>query len=119
MNIIQIYAQTAEKDEHELEELYSNLDQLSTIKDNKKHHIDIIRSDFNANIGQGRVDGHAADYGLDCQNENFMVANTLFSFSSINCLDMHTPSELSTDFILLANHQTSELIGVCKPTDSR
>lgn len=88
VNIIQIYAPTADKSIQELENWYKSLDSL--LKTTKKNDINIIMGDFNAKIGKGSVLDIVGNFGLGernergdrlvefCQNYEMIVTNTYF-----------------------------------------
>lgn len=68
VNIIQIYAPTAEKKyDHETEILYQQLDDV--LNHLKKDEINFIMGDFNAKIGKGRRSDLVGEYGLGESNE--------------------------------------------------
>lgn len=88
VNVIQTYAPTADKPEAEIETFYKDLREL--LGYTKKTDITIIMGDFNAKVGQGRVDEVVGDFGLGvrnergdklvefCQEEQLIVTNTWF-----------------------------------------
>ena len=67
INIIQVYAPTAEKPEHEINFFYKNIKDL--LKITNKNAVNIIIGDFNAKTGKGRVEDIVGDYGLGERNE--------------------------------------------------
>lgn len=88
INIIQVYAPTADKGEHEIKEFYGQLD--SILKVTNSSDSTIILGDFNAKVGEGRVEecvgpcalGERNDRGellIEFAQENKMtIANTWF-----------------------------------------
>lgn len=88
INLIQVYAPTADKGEDEIEQFYSGLEEV--LRAIAKQHINIIMGDLNAKVGQGKVGEHVGNYGLGnrndrgdrliqfCQSEDFVITNTLF-----------------------------------------
>ena len=62
LNIIQVYAPTADKEEPIIEEFYEQLNSL--IKLTKSDEITIIIGDFNAKIGKGKEEDLVGAYGL-------------------------------------------------------
>lgn len=64
LNIIQIYAPTADKYDDEIEDFYEHL--KSIIRLTKKHEINIVIGDFNAKVGQGDIVGN---FGLGERND--------------------------------------------------
>jgi len=67
LNIIQVYAPTADLPDHDGENFYDEVKEL--LKLTKKHDVNIIMGDFNAKIGRGRVEGLVGSYGLGERNE--------------------------------------------------
>ncbi|XP_055371788.1 craniofacial development protein 2-like [Condylostylus longicornis] len=67
LNIIQIYAPTADSSEDEIEELYEQINYL--MKQLKPHEINMVIGDFNAKVGAGRVDGIVGPFALGLRNE--------------------------------------------------
>ncbi|XP_047511711.1 craniofacial development protein 2-like [Pieris napi] len=88
INIIQVYAPTADKPQNELDEFYAEVRNL--LQYTKKHDINIIMGDLNAKVGAGEVPGVIGPYGLGvrnergealiefCQEHELVVTNTLF-----------------------------------------
>lgn len=88
MNIVQVYAPTADKDDEEVEQFY---EQINTILKITKHRdITIVMGDMNAKVGQGKVEKLVGEYGLGvrnerghrliqfCQETNMVITNTHF-----------------------------------------
>ena len=67
MNILQVYAPTAEKNDDVIELFYSQINDM--LKLTKEREITIIMGDFNANIGHGKVDDLVGEFGLGVRNE--------------------------------------------------
>ncbi|XP_039290728.1 craniofacial development protein 2-like [Nilaparvata lugens] len=63
LNIIQIYAPTADLEEVEVEEFYAELETI--IASTKKSDVTIVMGDFNAKVGKDKVEAHTGGYGLD------------------------------------------------------
>ncbi|XP_072392530.1 uncharacterized protein [Diabrotica undecimpunctata] len=88
VNIIQVYAPTADKSDDILEEWYEDLQKL--MKLTKKEDINIVLGDFNAKIGRGKFQNIVGEYGLGernkrgerllefCQQHNMIATNTWF-----------------------------------------
>lgn len=88
VNIIQCYAPTAEKPDREVETFYKELREL--LGYTKNNETTIIMGDFNAKVGNIEVDKIVGKYGLGernsrgdkliqfCQEEEFVITNTLF-----------------------------------------
>lgn len=62
LNLIQVHAPTTDKEQNEIEEFYAGITAIT--QSLKKHHINIILGDFNANIGKEKVIGITGEYGL-------------------------------------------------------
>lgn len=67
LNILQVYAPTAEKEEEEVEEFYEEINK--TLKTINKNEILITMGDFNAKIGKGREGEGVGPHGLGTRNE--------------------------------------------------
>lgn len=88
MNIIQVYAPTADKPSSEIEHFYSEVEQLYNLT--KKEDINILMGDFNAKVGEGELPGVVGKWGLGdrndrgdllvqfCQEKELVITNTLF-----------------------------------------
>lgn len=61
INIIQVYAPTADKQDEEIEELYHSINDL--IKTLKKEEVLIIMGDFNAKIGKVGASEYVGPFG--------------------------------------------------------
>ena len=66
LNIIQVYASTAQKPEHEINIFHKSIKDL--LKISNKSAVNIIIGDFNAKTGKGRVEDIVGDYGLGERN---------------------------------------------------
>lgn len=88
INLIQVYAPTADKADEEIEAFYQD---IKTVLDTtRKHDITIILGDFNAKVGDLAVEGVTGMFGLGmrnergdrlvefCQNEEMVITNTTF-----------------------------------------
>ena len=67
VNIIQVYAPTADAEEEEIEHFYDSID--SVIRECKRHEINIFMGDFNAKVRQGREEQIVGPHGLGIRNE--------------------------------------------------
>ena len=88
LGIIQVYAPTAESEDEEIKQFYEELERAK--KCLKSQDITIIMGDFNAKVGDERVDDVVGPYGLGTQNERgskliewcqmneFIITNTWF-----------------------------------------
>ncbi|KAF2883689.1 hypothetical protein ILUMI_22484 [Ignelater luminosus] len=86
--IVQLYAPTADKDEEELEQFYSDLKEVMSAT--KKQHINIVMEDLNAKVEQGKFGEHVGNHGLGsrnergdrlvqfCQNQDLIIASTFY-----------------------------------------
>ncbi|XP_037931408.1 craniofacial development protein 2-like [Teleopsis dalmanni] len=89
INIIQVYAPTADKSDDEIKSFYAELNELMRLT--KSHEINIIQGDFNAKVGKGEVNGVVGQYGLGerndtgdrliqfCQEYKLKTSNTMFN----------------------------------------
>ncbi|XP_076384113.1 uncharacterized protein LOC143261929 [Megalopta genalis] len=62
-----VYAPTADKDEHEIEEFYHQIEEV--LKITKKHEITILMDDFNAKVGQMVTHNITGNVGLGERNQ--------------------------------------------------
>lgn len=88
INIIQIYAPTADKNEQVVEEFYEQLN--AVLKSLKKSDMCYIMGDFNSKVGKGKQGKYVGEFGLGernergdrliqfCEEQEFIVANTFF-----------------------------------------
>ncbi|GFO22539.1 craniofacial development protein 2-like protein [Plakobranchus ocellatus] len=86
LNIIQVYAPTANSDDEDLDKFYNNLDTAKT--QCKSQDPLIIMGGFNAKVGTDKVDDIVGKHGLAsemsevrnewCQTNNIIVGNTWF-----------------------------------------
>ncbi|KAL1446089.1 hypothetical protein WDU94_009850 [Cyamophila willieti] len=103
INLIQVYAPTADKSDEEIETFYEEIESL--LKTTKKHDITIILGDFNAKVGDCVVDGITGGYGLGtrndrgdrliefCQNEDMLVTNTTFKLPKRRLYTWKAPAD--------------------------
>lgn len=103
INIIQIYAPTADKDEELIEEFYDQLrDLMKSIKGNE---VTIIMGDFNAKVGNEPEDGIVGRYGLGtrndrgdrlvqfCRENKMVVCNTFFQLPPRRLYTWRSPAD--------------------------
>ncbi|XP_050497514.1 craniofacial development protein 2-like [Diabrotica virgifera virgifera] len=88
LNIIQVYAPTAEKSDEEVEEFYKQINHV--LKSIKARDVTIILGDFNSKIGEGKSGKYVGNYGLGlrnergdrmlqfCQENDMIISNTFF-----------------------------------------
>ncbi|XP_045471740.1 craniofacial development protein 2-like [Harmonia axyridis] len=103
INIIQIYAPTADKDDDVIEDFYEQLSQL--MKYTKSNEVTMINGDFNAKVGRGREDDIIGDYGLGernqrgdrlvefCREKKLVVCNTLFRLPTRRIYTWRSPAD--------------------------
>uniref|UniRef100_A0A8D9EQ38 Craniofacial development protein 2 n=1 Tax=Cacopsylla melanoneura TaxID=428564 RepID=A0A8D9EQ38_9HEMI len=88
INIIQVYAPTADKDDEEIFELYHSINEV--LRKFKKEDVTIVMGDFNAKLGAGKTSDNVGPFGLGDRNQrgdeleifaeshNLVVMNTWF-----------------------------------------
>lgn len=88
LNIVQVYAPTADKSDEEIEDFYNQLQMVN--RSLKKHHINIIMGDLNAKVGCIKVPGVTGSFGLGdrnergerliqfCRENNYVIKNTFY-----------------------------------------
>ena len=67
IGIVQIYAPTSEHDEEEVEQFYEDLDKA--MKQLKSQDIKIVMGDFNAKVGDAKIEDIVGPWGLGTENE--------------------------------------------------
>lgn len=129
LNIIQIYAPTLDKPENEVDQLYKEIKELMGLV--KKSEGLIIMGDFNAKVGQGRVEDVVGDFGLGdrnnrgdkliqfCQEEKLVITNTWFKLPPRRLYTWQSPQHTKDhiirnqiDFILINQRYRNGLHGV-------
>lgn len=103
MNIIQMYAPTADKENVEIEEFYAELNDM--VRSIRNSDITIIMGDFNAKVGSAKVETHTDSFGLGerndrvdrliefCQNKDLMIANTFFKLPTRRLYTWKSPAD--------------------------
>ncbi|XP_055390541.1 craniofacial development protein 2-like [Condylostylus longicornis] len=130
LNIIQIYAPTADSSEDEIEELYEQINYL--MKQLKPHEINMVIGDFNAKVGAGRVDGIVGPFALGlrnergdrliqfCQEQKLKITNTWFCLPYRRLYTWTSPQHSrgniirsQIDYILINKRFSSSVKSVC------
>lgn len=62
VNIIQVYAQTADKKENEIEEFYQCINEV--MNKLKKEDLTIVMGDFNAKLGAGKTSVNVGPFSI-------------------------------------------------------
>ncbi|XP_029162270.1 craniofacial development protein 2-like [Nylanderia fulva] len=118
LNIIQIYAPTADAPDEEMEIFYEQIKEM--LKLTKKHDMNIIMGDFNSRIGKERYEDLVGPFGLGirnergerlvqfCQEEDMRVTNTWYQLPPRRLYTWRSPrdspeniSRNQIDFILI------------------
>ncbi|XP_055378335.1 craniofacial development protein 2-like [Condylostylus longicornis] len=118
INIIQVYAPTADSSNSDIESFYSEISEL--LKLTKRHEMNIIMGDFNAKIGTGKVENIVRPFALGtrndrgerliqfCQEEDYKITNTWFSLPPRRLYTWKSPQDTTgnivrnqIDFILI------------------
>lgn len=109
INIIQVYAPTADSPNDDVEKFYDEIKEL--LKVTKKHEVNIIMGDYNAKIGKGRFDQLVGPHGLGernergdrllqfCQEEYMKITNTWFQLHNRRLYTWKSPAD-RTDTII-------------------
>lgn len=121
INIIQVYAPTADKPDMEIRNFYKEIKEL--LKYTKPAEVVIIMGDFNAKIGEGEVEKVVGKYGLGqrnprgdtlvqfCQEENLVVTNTWFQLPTRRLYTWQSPQHNENNVVrnqidfILVNHR--------------
>ncbi|XP_030760715.1 craniofacial development protein 2-like [Sitophilus oryzae] len=111
INIIQVYAPTAEKAEDEIEDFYRQLDQVLRLT--KSNEINLVLGDFNAKVGKGRLGSVVGNYGLGerndrgekliqyCEENNLTITNTWYKLPSRRLYTWKSPQD--NDYRIIRN----------------
>lgn len=103
VNIIQVYAPTADKPEAEIKAWYSQIKQLLSYT--RKTEITFVLGDFNAKVGRGRSEDVVGEYGIGnrnergdtlvqfCQEENFFICNTWYKLPARRLYTWKSPQD--------------------------
>lgn len=103
VNVIQVYAPTADKSDQEIETFYEEL--REALQTTKNHELTIILGDFNAKVGQGEVENCVGKFGLGqrnergdrlvefCQTENLIITNTFFKLPNRRLYTWKSPAD--------------------------
>lgn len=129
INIIQVYAPTADKPDTEIRNFYSQIKEL--LKYTKPSEVIIVMGDFNAKIGEGEVENVVGRYGLGqrnprgdtlvqfCQEENLVVTNTWFQLPPRRLYTWQSPQHNENnivrnqiDFMLINRRYRNGIQGV-------
>ncbi|XP_046988576.1 craniofacial development protein 2-like [Schistocerca americana] len=129
INLIQIYAPTADKDQEETGKFYEELTQA--IGTSKSRDIVIIMGDFNAKIGEGSEGDLIGPFGLGtrnergdllsqfCQENNLSITNTFFKLPKRRLYTWKSPRDCNEevcrnqiDFILINKRYKNSIHGV-------
>ncbi|KAI5751342.1 hypothetical protein M8J77_006574 [Diaphorina citri] len=103
INIIQVYAPTADKSDEEIESFYEDIKKV--LRTTKKHDVTMILGDFNAKVGDIEVDGVTGAFGLGdrnergdrlvefCQDEEMVITNTTFKLCKRRLYTWRAPGD--------------------------
>lgn len=103
LNIIQIYAPTADKPDEEIEMFYELIKQ--TLESLNSRDINIVLGDFNAKVGKGRCDKYIGEYGIGtrnergdrlvqfCQEEGMIITNTFYKLPKRRLYTWKSPQD--------------------------
>ena len=103
INLIQIYAPTAESSDEEIEDFYNDIEK--TKRSIKGHDINIFLGDWNAKVGSDRVEHTIGPFGLGnrnergtrfiqfCQENNLIVTNTWFKLPKRRLYTWKSPQD--------------------------
>jgi exonuclease III len=136
LNIIQIYAPTADAPDEEMEIFYEQIKEM--LKLTKKHEINIIMGDFNSRIGKERYGDLVGPFGLGtrnergerlvqfCQEEDMKATNTWYQLPPRRLYTWRSPrdspeniSRNQIDFILINKRFGSSInrVSTCTGAD--
>jgi len=109
INIIQVYAPTADKNEDDIDKFYGEV--LELLKYTKPHEINMIMGDFNAKVGVGKVENVVGAFALGnrnergdrliqfCQEENLTITNTWFDLPPRKLYTWKSPQDTPQNIV--------------------
>ncbi|XP_055387849.1 craniofacial development protein 2-like [Condylostylus longicornis] len=128
LNIIQVYAPTFDKSEEEVEDFYAEVTKV--LKLTRRHELNIIMGDFNAKVGDEKVENVCGNFGLGvrncrgdrlvqyCQEQNLRIMNTYFKLPPRRLYTWKSPQDSIShivrnqiDFILINNRFCTSVKG--------
>lgn len=114
MNIIQVYAPTADKQDEEVEQFYDQITSLLSMT--KRGEVTIVLGDWNAKVGKEQHEHVVGKFGLGeknergerliqfCTEQNMFITNTFFQLPARRLYTWESPSGMARnqiDFVLL------------------
>lgn len=109
LNIVQVYAPTAECEEEKIEKFYNDLDW--TMRQLKRNEVTILMGDLNAKVGAGTEGNVVGKYGLGTRNErgdkfvefctehNLGIMNTFFNLPKRRLYTWKSPADSEENII--------------------
>ncbi|XP_048483641.1 craniofacial development protein 2-like [Plutella xylostella] len=109
INIVQVYAQTADKSDDTVETFYNEIKDV--LQKLKTHECNIVMGDFNAKIGEGSVADIVGGYGLGlrndrgdrliqfCQEESLVVTNTFYKLPPRRLYTWKSPADSPSQIV--------------------
>lgn len=103
MNLIQVYAPTADGEDNDIETFYEQIEEA--LKMTKCKEITMILGDLNAKIGKGQSGKNVGKYGLGernergdrlmqfCQDQNLIITNTFFKLPDRRLYTWRSPAD--------------------------
>lgn len=103
MNLIQVYALTADGEENDIETFYEQIGEA--LKMTKRRESTIVLGDLNAKIGKGQSGRNVGNCGLGernergdrllqfCQDHNLIIANTFFKLPDRRLYTWRSPAD--------------------------
>ncbi|CAH2103665.1 unnamed protein product [Euphydryas editha] len=109
LNVIQVYAPTADKDTAVVNDFYADVNKLYQLT--KKEEINVVMGDLNARVGSGEVPGTVGKFGLGarnergdllvqfCQEKELVIANTLFQLPPRRLYTWTSPAHMKDNIV--------------------
>ncbi|XP_072375942.1 uncharacterized protein, partial [Diabrotica undecimpunctata] len=128
VNLIQVYAPTAEKSDEELEQFYNELQQALEVT--KSRDVTIVMGDLNAKIGRRSQGDFIGNFGLGtrnergdrlaqfCQETDFIVANTYYDLPPRRLYTWKSPADTNNvirnqiDYLLICKRYQNSIKSV-------
>uniref|UniRef100_A0A8D8SJ40 Craniofacial development protein 2 n=2 Tax=Cacopsylla melanoneura TaxID=428564 RepID=A0A8D8SJ40_9HEMI len=109
LNLIQVYAPTADKEEEELENFYKDID--TAMRVTKGADVTIVLGDLNAKVGEGPSNECVGRFGLGerndrgdrllqfCQEKQMVITNTLFKLPRRRLYTWKSPKDTPDNIV--------------------
>ncbi|XP_060520837.1 uncharacterized protein LOC132698660 [Cylas formicarius] len=112
MNVIQVYAPTADKDDQEVEMFYEQINEI--LKQVKAKDVTIIMGDLNAKVGKGKTNNLMGNFGLGERNDRETrerVKNKINgALQTLQCIENNNEEHINNNWLQFK----TEILKTCK-----